>query len=374
MPIFSYAREIKLKHLDDDFINFYQEGKPFYPKICENYKSFDPQFFHGSLVTLDLSQKSTLDWDSQFAVVDELIDRGSSIFWDLYLGINADSFSYDDYFLFQSLSIGIAQFIEKFWKKFQGHCLGINLFRGQLNLAESIRWSEKEKDIFRLWLSQKQFDRSLGTNFETPHKTHPQILRIYAVERLSDYLHQLGASFPEEAAIFATFNAFDIDSPSMQAQLLSKQRFPHIRLSAANVKCPLFGIRWHSGMMRGGVLSNKPSEDERQKSSPLTGVCIPLDSHFSDSTYNILDQIFAYLKKYDHDYRIIPEALFTEYWDGLDQILICPQCLSEEGIRKLMGFQAAGGEVVTCQGELDLPNIVSWDEFTGDKTHRGRGI
>ncbi len=46
------------------------------------------------------------------------------------------------------------------------------------------------------------------------------------------------------------------------------------------------------------------------------------------------------------DFRLIPEALLTHEWDGVDQLLVDPSSVHGRCQRKLKGFEAAGGEVI----------------------------
>lgn len=46
-------------------------------------------------------------------------------------------------------------------------------------------------------------------------------------------------------------------------------------------------------------------------------------------------------------FRIIPEALLTQEWEGVEQLIVNEEWLSSQGRRKIQGFIAAGGSVVT---------------------------
>ena len=59
------------------------------------------------------------------------------------------------------------------------------------------------------------------------------------------------------------------------------------------------------------------------------------------------DLLFEKLLKQGTKVRVIEEAYLTAEWDGLDILYIDPPCLSREGKRKVQGFQAAGGEVIS---------------------------
>lgn len=44
--------------------------------------------------------------------------------------------------------------------------------------------------------------------------------------------------------------------------------------------------------------------------------------------------------------RVIPEALLTQEWDGVDELIVPKENLTEKCQRKLRGFEAAGGVVI----------------------------
>lgn len=44
--------------------------------------------------------------------------------------------------------------------------------------------------------------------------------------------------------------------------------------------------------------------------------------------------------------RVIPESLLNAEWDGLDKLYVDYSLVTKEGIRKIRGFEAAGGEVL----------------------------
>lgn len=54
--------------------------------------------------------------------------------------------------------------------------------------------------------------------------------------------------------------------------------------------------------------------------------------------------------------RVIPESLLNAEWDGLDFLYVDYALVSKEGIRKIRGFEAAGGEVIDLG--LPLANVI----------------
>ena len=53
-------------------------------------------------------------------------------------------------------------------------------------------------------------------------------------------------------------------------------------------------------------------------------------------------------------FRTLPEQLLTQEWEGVEDLVVISSGLSERGRRKLCGFCAAGGRVVTEGEPLNL--------------------
>jgi len=68
-----------------------------------------------------------------------------------------------------------------------------------------------------------------------------------------------------------------------------------------------------------------------------TGLLLPTDPMCTPEILASLED------KYEEDYKIVPEAVFEECWDGLDRLLYIEETLTDQGRRKLQGFTAAGG-------------------------------
>jgi hypothetical protein len=69
------------------------------------------------------------------------------------------------------------------------------------------------------------------------------------------------------------------------------------------------------------------------------------------------------LKKRSISFKLIAESQLTSQWDGLDYLLYSPTGLSTQGKRKLQGFCAAGGTVVSTGALLGLPyemGLMDW--------------
>lgn len=77
--------------------------------------------------------------------------------------------------------------------------------------------------------------------------------------------------------------------------------------------------------------------------APKLGVCLP-NSSLLPQANRLKDWVLNCIAN-AVPFRVHSEALFQMEWDGLDELVIEPAALSDQGERKLLGFQAAGGQV-----------------------------
>ncbi|MCB1113630.1 MAG: hypothetical protein KDK62_02625 [Chlamydiia bacterium] len=90
----------------------------------------------------------------------------------------------------------------------------------------------------------------------------------------------------------------------------------------------------------------------------------PLNS--MDATVGFLlpsdkDADFEALMKRGVDLRAIEEAYLIADWHGLNYLLVDPKYLDNESIRKLKGFQAAGGGVISLGEKIGLEEEIQFD-------------
>ena len=175
----------------------------------------------------------------------------------------------------------------------------------------------------------------------------------FKIELLADMLHQLGALLPDEVPPFALF---DLEaSGSYYTQLFSKELFSHIHL----------GFRSASF----GALSWIGDEIKPLRHDAKLGIALPLRSKVAQDT--TIDICLETLQLNAIPYRLITEMYLTEEWDELDHLIVFSSFLSPQGLRKVKGFEAAGGTIVVVGEKLGGEREISMKDFLKD---RGRGI
>lgn len=166
----------------------------------------------------------------------------------------------------------------------------------------------------------------------------------YDLEILADMLHQLGALLPDEVPFFALF---DLEAEGFyEAQLFSKELFSSIHLGFR--KAPFGALKWGDKI--------EPLYHEAR-----LGVMLPLRREGMENRE--IDACLRALRNRGVRYRLIGEMHLTEEWDDLDDLIVFSELISKQGIRKVQGFVAAGGRVVSVGNPLGVSKEISWNEF-----------
>lgn len=298
--------------IEHDAFGFTKDGKPFTPIIQEK-GSYDPVEYNVFQIRLDATLESSLSWENEIAIAKQVVLQGGLLFWELDFGLAAPTFSLDSKLPFQAFLIAIKEFNDLIWKEFAAHTYGVVMFRGEVNYNAVFPWNQKQREYFEEWESNVPFKE-----------------KLYAISALTEYLHALSAKLPEELQIFALFDAAQIESGAELAILLSEKRFSHIHLGVKNSSVHIGALRWAEGYRGDPDLCQ-------------IGICVPEESLCSQKILGHLDQLFE-----EHrgvNFRIVPELMIIEKWEGLDEMIYLEDFITVQGKRQLDGFIAAGGKI-----------------------------
>jgi hypothetical protein len=92
---------------------------------------------------------------------------------------------------------------------------------------------------------------------------------------------------------------------------------------------------------------------------PNLGVCITHPERYDPWLAEVLTKI-------DRPYRIVYASNLNTDWDGLDELIVNPEDICDDTLRKFMGFVAAGGKILLPEGkELSHPFFQCGDEVCG---------
>ncbi len=315
-----------------DHNGFFLNGDSFYPLIQDGTEPL-ADWSNTVLVRLPAHLSDDLDWSKEKALAAQMIEAGKYLFWEIDLGLCSFQFTPEDSAAFYSFSLAIEEFSKQLWPLFQNHTFGASLYRGSFQPLQSFPMSQWET-AFSEWKGEHG-----QANYE-----------LYCAQALSEYLHRLVSFLPDAVQPFALIDASEFMSASKMSQFFSKARFEHLNLAIRGAKIPFSGICWEGGESAQGWLGTHPQTSQVHV-VPTVGVCLPNDACMLPAVVQRFDSLISDLKEQKTLFRIVPEEKLTEQWDGLDNLIVLSSALSPQGKRKLLGFAAAGGTVLTI-GEL----------------------
>lgn len=225
---------------------------------------------------------------------------GKPEIFEFDLGLREPYYPIDDQLQFSTRAKALTHFTETVWPS-HSEAKAI-LYRGSADFNAYFQWNEKHETNFF------EFKKMLPSSSEIHQK------RLFCATIFVYYFQMLAHKLPDEMQIKLILDPTDCGSLAEKLHLLSPERFQHFELE-------------HS-----------------LKSCSNIGVLFPSDEMCSQEVLLKLD---ANLKRFEKP-RAVYEPLLTEQWDGLDELYVLPEELSEQGKRGLMGFLAAGGKVIEC--------------------------
>ncbi len=262
-------------------------------------------------------------------------EQGLKIFWNLDLGLfNQLKSPLSNQMQFLSLILSLEHFRDTLWKKFKDHTVGVCLYKGTANYSQELIWDDQLTQNYLTW--DMAFIKDNCEISETYLKS------LFARDAVAEYLTLMANRMPDAMQIFIVLNMDFSLNLMLEAQLTHRERFARFHLIVNN-----------------GRLPNTSMRDKKVNK----GVCLP-DYHLIDPKYyRGLDVAVKDLLNRKLSFKVIPEAFLTHEWDGLDYLLVEPQGISAIGMRKLQGFCAAGGTVVTLGNHLNLTHEVHYSEW-----------
>lgn len=294
-------------------------------------------------ISLDGRVSSDLNWKIADDTAEQYQEKGISIFWNLDLGLfNFLKMPLSNQTQFLSLVLSIEHFQKTLWEKYKDISLGICIYHGSINFAQQIPWDEQLHNNYLSW--GKQF---LGKKFD---ENNAFFKNLFARDAMSEYLTLIVNRFPDSMPFFMIVDNDPSLSLAMEAQLTHREKFNRIHLKLTNNRLPV-------------LASDKEAS---------IGVCLPSSDLIDLAFLSKLEGVLENLLNKNIPFRIIPESLLINEWDGLDYLIVESSCLSSQGKRKLQGFCAAGGTLVNLGHSLNMPYEISIKDFNGQTGLIGR--
>ncbi|NNM43916.1 MAG: hypothetical protein HKM07_06190 [Chlamydiae bacterium] len=348
--------------MDTSEISTYEQGVfhlpkgRFVPHLQFDARSFKKDSeYNGVVISLPAGLASDLDWSLQKEIAESVVENKGQILWKLDFSLHDSSFSYTDSMAFQSFTIAIEQFVKTLHANFAANTLGVIIYQGDIDFYHRFTWDASLQNNLEEWLVQMgQEENGLHHYNEFYEKEIGNLLLSrYCTSVFSEYLHRLISYLPDTLPVFCLLDVTEESSFAKVAHLLSKERFPHVHLIIRGSIYPFGELLWDDTCIR-----SMPIQD-----NIIVGVCVPSEeicglSHLSD-----LEIIIQDLSQKKIPFRMIFESLLNEQWGELEEIVIISSGISVQGKRKLQGFCAAGGFVVSYGKKLGLIQEMSFEDY-----------
>lgn len=266
---------------------------------------------------MDLSKTHILASRPSDSLQWTLPEKIAPIVWRFDLGLEDPFFPIEDPLCFQALTLGLKKFTQEVWPHYQEVTKGAILYQGSADFSECFQWTEKQKENWNLWLEER------GEGDER------ELRRLFCADAYAHYFQMLAHQLPDELSLYLLFDSAGIGSLAHRYQLLSKERFEHFLVAVK-------GLDHFNGLIWTG---------ETVQLAPLSSeaLCFP-EERKCDSA--ILHRLNDWMNHHPHPFRVLLEAFLTEDWEGVDRLYVLKESLTVQGVRKLKGFEAAGGTII----------------------------
>lgn len=291
-------------------------GLPFVPMIFDGPPADLQGKFNAVTIQIDGRLQADLSWSEARVQAFQAIERRLAILWEIDLSLFSRlRFPLEHQSQYLSLRLSVEHFRDTLWKEFGSSSLGLVLFRGSA------------EELF--------------------------VNRDAALE----YMALLGGCLPDTAARYLLVEVPLGWNPMFQAQFFHPDHFEQFNLIIKGSSLPFRSIGWDKPLFHGYF--GKESAAIQPHIDVKTGLCLSL----KEKQYPGLENPLNHLLAEKIPFKIISESHLTTEWDGLDYLICVPTDLSAEGMRKLQGFCAAGGHVVSLGGKANFDNEIDWDKW-----------
>lgn len=289
--------------IDESPSSEYDGLVPIIYDLLDPHETVPPEF-NAVKITIDGRADGNLNWKESRLACINAIGRGLKILWNLDLGLPDRLHApLEDQTQFLALGLSLEHFRDTLWKEFHTHSLGLCLYQGCAN----------------------GHDR----------------------DSIAEYLSLLSQKLPDAIPLFVMLDTSTIRERILLFELIHKDVFHRFQRFVTDGILP---ARCITGKQLGSI-SRKPIHFMNEDIS--LGICLPTESPYEFHDFEkALNQI---IERKMH-FRFIPENSLTTEWDGLDHLLVLSKGVSIQGLRRLKGFCAAGGDVWTIGDALGLPS------------------
>lgn len=355
------------------------EKKGLTPCVFDGFDLNPPAPFNTVTISLNGNLSSDLNWKTAVEQAEKAIKKGYALLWDMDLGLfNRLSLPIANQTQFLSLGLSLEHFKNTLGKEFRDHSIGISIYRGSADFSYGFNWEEDQIINLRSWLQEHFLDEAEFSQIICSRKMAEltssdlcntqegkMLVKLFCRDVAAEYLALLAGHLPDWMPCCLFLDRTNLNSLSyiQQLQLLNPDRFDFAYLVLKGEgHLPFNSWGWHSHATSNGYAGSIPQE---LPASPETkiGVCLPLMNYHHPMHWANLESALKILVEKSLPFRLISESHLINQWEGLDFLFYNPKGLSPQGKRKLQGFCAAAGEVVSVGEKLGLTYETTFSDW-----------
>lgn len=352
------------------------KAKGLTPIVFDGYDLNITQTFNTLTIHLDGKLLANLNWNESRELAKKAIANGFAIFWNIDLGLfDQLNLPIDNQTQLLSLGLSLDHFKTTLWQEFSQYSVGISIFRGHADFSLDFCWNENHITNLRAWLKENiQSDELLQTIQDQPldslRPNHlyateigKKLLALFCRDVSIEYLSLLASRLPDSIPCYLFLDTTSISNDiTKQIQLLNPDRYEFLHLALKGTSLPFNSWGWHSHATNQGYVGANFKNISKASDAQI-GICLPLGNYYASNQWEGFRTIIDYLFNQKLNFKLIAESQLITQWDGLDYLFYNPEGLSPQGKRKLLGFCAAGGQVVSTGKLLGLPYEIILEEW-----------
>lgn len=349
------------------------------PRIfnVQNLEEAVPPGFNAVRLLLDGRMDGDLEWKAVRKAAVRYMTRGLKLFWEIDFGFSQGlRLPLSDQTQFMALGLSLSHFQNTLWEEFRQHTIGVCLYRGSADCTRLYTWTSEEVKTLQDWLQRhlKEVSRLsalTGMTLKSFEEIDPVVLQrsrighhlmqLFCQDAIVEYLNLFAGRLPDGLTPFILLDISEITDPLFLMQRLSKERFDLLCRGVSDSILPIPALSQYSEKGLFGYMAR-----DIQKIHPINsslGICVPPISIYLNEKQPFQKAIEEILAQ-KLSFRAVSEDFLSSEWHGLDFILVDPDTISVQGTRKLRGFCAAGGTIVTTQGKsLGLSHEISFEQW-----------
>lgn len=305
-----------------EYPHFTLDGNLFVPMVYDaGLGEPIPDGFNAVRIPLDGGLRSNLHWTEALDYADQAAGQGLKILWDIDLGLFSRlPLPLSDETQFRTLALALEHLLNLIRERFLPVTLGVVLYRGNLDLSVGFPWDIEGRQ------------RTAGWN--------ARAVRLDCRNQGFAYLRQLSIGWPDHIPAMALLDAYRVRSILDVILLTDRQYTKGFVQVVRGGEMSGQALGWDRASSF-GLLARRPLPVPLEP-LPSTAVCLPQTFPFNYDFTPLEKRLTSWVAE-GRPFRIVTEEFLTTEWDGLDLIVVDEQMLNPTGLRKLQGFQAAGG-------------------------------